>query len=553
MRTQAGKTLIWRKAAILGSIWAASEIVLGSFLHNARVPLKGELLTAIGIAILMAGRRLWPERGLLWRAGLICAAMKSVSPSAALFGPMVAISAEGLLAETGTLLLGGGAAGCMLGGGLAMTWAITHKIGNMLIFYGADTVSIYLRSLSWLRAKTGLTGGGNWTPLIVLFGLYFAGGMLAAAMGRRAGRDIAQADAASPLELAKKIKPAKSRDHKYSIALLIAHISLMAALLAAGRGLPLAALYAAAAAYAGLCAFLYPRCRSLLKRAGVWTGVLLVSLLAGLLLGSAQAGFYMAARAFILTFAFAAVGTELLNPVIRRLFGRLGGGLFFETLEYSFCALPGIMAAFPPGREIARRPVASLNRVISAAPYWLDSLKAEVFIITGGHGTGKSEFVAALAGGLKQAGKKTAGIMARGYWSGALRSGFDIVDLANGNSVPLCRRGEPGDGVKAGEFGFYRAGLAFGEAALAPEKLKGADMIFLDEVGFLELEGKGWAAALDRLTVRPGARLVIVTRDYLLDKVRGRWGLEAAVVWETGKTRPGEALAQLLAIPPAMP
>ncbi len=94
------KKNLWRKAA-----------VLGSFLHNAHIPFSGEFLTAIGIAILVSGHRLWPERGLLWRTGLVCAAMKSVSPSAVILGPMFAISAEGLLAEAGVGLLGGNAAG----------------------------------------------------------------------------------------------------------------------------------------------------------------------------------------------------------------------------------------------------------------------------------------------------------------------------------------------------------------------------------------------------------------------------------------------------------
>src|SRR6185503_3875682 len=107
--------LIWRKAAVLGSLWASFEIVLGSFLHNAQFPLSGHLLTAIAIALLVAGRRLWPEQGLFWRAGLICAAMKSASPSAFLLSPMIAISIEGVLLEIGTSLGGGGALGLLLG------------------------------------------------------------------------------------------------------------------------------------------------------------------------------------------------------------------------------------------------------------------------------------------------------------------------------------------------------------------------------------------------------------------------------------------------------
>jgi hypothetical protein len=86
---------LWQRAAVLGSLWAASEIALGSFLHNLRVPFAGHALTAIAVAVLVAGHRTWPQEGLLVRAGLIAAVMKSTSPSAVLFGPMVAIVMEG--------------------------------------------------------------------------------------------------------------------------------------------------------------------------------------------------------------------------------------------------------------------------------------------------------------------------------------------------------------------------------------------------------------------------------------------------------------------------
>ena len=170
----AGKDkMIWRKAAVLGSIWAASEIVLGSFLHNVRAPFSGEILTAIGIAVLVAGHRLWPERGLLWRAGIVCAIMKSISPSAVLLGPMIAIAMEGLLVEAGIRLPGAGRAGYIIGGGLAMTWALAQKAANLLLFYGPDTVKIYLRGADWLRANLGFGAGDPWTPLIPLTAIYF--------------------------------------------------------------------------------------------------------------------------------------------------------------------------------------------------------------------------------------------------------------------------------------------------------------------------------------------------------------------------------------------
>jgi len=84
----------WIKASIAGTIWAASEIVLGSFLHNLKVPFSGNILTAIGLIILISISYIWTERGLFWRAGVICALMKAMSPSAVIFGPMIAIFTE---------------------------------------------------------------------------------------------------------------------------------------------------------------------------------------------------------------------------------------------------------------------------------------------------------------------------------------------------------------------------------------------------------------------------------------------------------------------------
>ena len=117
----------WIKASITGTIWAASEIVLGSFLHNLRVPFSGNILTAIGIIILISISYIWRERGIFWRAGLICALMKTMSPSAIIFGPMIAIFAESLLLELSVRLFGRNMAGLVIGAMLAMSWNLFRK------------------------------------------------------------------------------------------------------------------------------------------------------------------------------------------------------------------------------------------------------------------------------------------------------------------------------------------------------------------------------------------------------------------------------------------
>ena len=129
-------SVTWLKAAVLGCLWASSEIVLGSFLHNLRVPFSSIFLTSIGIILLISVSFQWKDKGLIWRSGLICALMKSVSPSAVIFGPMIAILSEALLLEFSVRIAGKNVVGFMLGSLLAMSWNFFQKIANYLIFYG---------------------------------------------------------------------------------------------------------------------------------------------------------------------------------------------------------------------------------------------------------------------------------------------------------------------------------------------------------------------------------------------------------------------------------
>jgi len=79
----------WLKAAVIGSIWASVEIILGSFLHNLKIPFSGMILSFISVWLLISFLQLWKENSIILRAGIICALMKSISPSALILGPMI--------------------------------------------------------------------------------------------------------------------------------------------------------------------------------------------------------------------------------------------------------------------------------------------------------------------------------------------------------------------------------------------------------------------------------------------------------------------------------
>ena len=205
--------------------------MLGSFLHNLRVPFSGNILTAIGIVILISLSHLWRERGLFWRAGLVCAVLKTMSPSAIIFGPMIAIIAESLILELFTRLSGRTYAGYILGAMVAMSWNLFQKIINYIIFYGASIVDVYVDLLKLAQKQLNINTDLVWLPIIVLLIVYALFGLLAAVTGIRVGRRMlkqpGQFTKAAWKEPATEVQGRSGRQFNYSVAWLILNVILI--------------------------------------------------------------------------------------------------------------------------------------------------------------------------------------------------------------------------------------------------------------------------------------------------------------------------------------
>lgn len=529
----------WARAARLGGLWAGSEIVLGSFLHNLRVPLRGHAMTALSAVLLAAAHRRRPERGLLWRSGLVCAALKSVSPSAVLLGPMIAIAAEGFMMEAGTAILPG-AAGRVLGGGLAMAWIPLHLAGRAALLYGLDAARLYEAAWGRARAPLGLEGVGAWELLGLVWALHFAAGaaavllapMLAARRGARA--PSMSAPPLAPVAAAKPRWGTSWAGLALDVVLILASLRLIKSLSPAGAG-------AFTAALTVLWAWWYPGAARRLARPGVWLGVLMVGLAAGALLGSggAEAGLRMALRALALTAGFAALSQELAAPAVRARFAALGAGRWLVAVEAAFASLPAVIARLPPAWELLRRPADALSALLEAAE------PPPLYLVAGASGVGKSAFLAALAARLRGRGVSVGGIVSPGLWDGATRAGFDLEDLADGRREPLSRRDGPAHWpALTGPFRFSPAGVAFGRAALA--RTGDTDVLIVDEVGPLELSGGGWAAEIESSLARRAKPLVWAVRESLVEAVQARWSVPAAAVWPPS-TDPAAAADELAA------
>jgi len=561
---------VWQRAAVYGSLWAASEIVVGSFLHNLRIPFAGSFLAAFGVMVMTAGHRAHPERGLIWRAALICALMKSISPSAVILGPMVGIAMEGLLLEAGVRLARGRALGYLLGGAVAVSWSMAQRILTAMIAFGTDVVRLYVDAYGFAAKSLGVSAFGPFDLILTLVVLEWLAGATAAALGLRIARGVraGAAETAPAASLAQPARPAPPIEAEGSWSLArLAGVGL--ALVAGMAGLGRLPLWAAAPVVAGFAAYVlgtYPRAAKRIRRPSLWLELLAVMLLAGLVFGGLKhgasglaagvaEGAAMALRATMMLLGFTAVSVELRNPAILAFVERRKLRGLSDAVGVAFGILPAFTSALAARHQAWRRPGRVLADLLSVAnglalTGTASSSCRRVVVLTGPTGSGKTTMAGGVVEALRRAGARVGGILAPGYLMDGRRTGFDLIDLATGDRAPLAREHQDTAARHArwSRFAFLPEGLALGARALGPGAFP-SDVIVVDEVGPFELSGGGWADALDALARGFTGALLLVVREAVVDAVAAKWGAADTVVVRVDGDAP-ERVAGLLYGPP---
>jgi len=550
---------LWTRAAALGSLWAALEITAGSLLHNLRIPFAGALLAAAGVLLITTALGRWPWPGLVWRTALIAALMKSISPSAIILGPMVGILSEGVILFLAVSVLGRGLAGCVIGGALAVAWTLGQKILSLLITYGPDLISLY-EGLVRFAAKAA--GWHSLDPNEVILGLLAVQALLGAAAGAAGwwiGRQGRQGSVPSlNRALAAAAPPGLDGEQGHPAALPLLALTLVLGLWWFGRA-GLAAGGPVLLGAATLAAYRYRRSMRRLAKPRLWIELTLVFLLSGLVLGALGSGRHwrdgllagaeMAVRAVFVVVLFSAIGAELKRaPWMHRLSrGRLAPAR--QALEAAFQALPDFIASLRDLPALWRHPRRAIAELLDRAELWQQEFERRHarparIVLTGPQGSGKTMLLEAAAAHLAAAGLRVAGILSPGHFENGRRARFELLILDTGERLPLAERdsNEPPESGRC--YRFRAESIAAGLAALSGERLAGADAVFVDEVGPMELRGEGWAPALDRMGELP-APVVWVVRPKLVEEVRRRWGWGEAEVVEAASTS-APAFAQML-------
>jgi len=536
----------WSKAAILGSLWASLEIIFGSFLHNLRFPFSGTFLAFIGIILLIAFQTNWKENGVIWRAGLICALMKSVSPSAVILGPMVGIFMEALILEIIIKIFGNHLFAYLIGGGIALLWVLFQKITNLLISFGWNLVKIAENIYYYALKQLKIVHLAPQTLLIILMSSFVFIGIFAALNGYFIGlksRKIKLSENPLLSENKEALPFSGLYSDNYKLLFLFLHIFILfiALYILHHEKIIFAAIFIVL--YMGFCFYRYPNSTKKLKKPLFWGQLIILGIASSFLYKDSEflafsnegltIGAEMNLRAILIVMVFTSFSVELRNPLVKSIFQKKGNNLY-KSLELAFSSLSQMISFLPAPLMFFKKPFYVLPELIAKTQFLLDDLhenKAKVFIISADIHSGKTTFCAHLIKELKSKGLQVGGFLAKGNFKNNQRHSFILCDLLSDQKQLLCSRDYESNWIPSGQFFFDPEAINFGNQILKTDYVKEADIVFIDEIGNFELKGFGWTDSLQKLLETNEKHLLLVVRKSLMDEVLKKWNITPAEVF----------------------
>lgn len=109
-----------------------------------------------------------------------------------------------------------------------------------------------------------------------------------------------------------------------------------------------------------------------------------------------------------------------------------------------------------------------------------------------------------------------AGYLSERVMAGADVEGYDLSDLRTGERLRLLRRASCPEGETVGQFAVDPAGFAAAGRIIA--RSRPTELFVLDELGRLELSGRGVWPAAGPILMEKGRNVLVVIREGLLDQ-----------------------------------
>ena len=135
-------------------------------------------------------------------------------------------------------------------------------------------------------------------------------------------------------------------------------------------------------------------------------------------------------------------------------------------------------------------------------------------VVTGEVGIGKTTVCQNVVELLQKDGYVCTGILTPKILAGSKIAGIDVVDVSSGQRKTLANVDGNSSGLRIGKYSFDHDGIAFGTEAL--NKGPSADLMVVDELGYLELQGEGFIQALDLIKTDKVGNSILIIRSKLL-------------------------------------
>lgn len=550
---------IWLKASVLGSIWASIEIILGSFLHNLKIPLSGMILSFIGVYILIAFLQVWKDNGLIWRAGIICALMKSISPSALILGPMIGIFTEAILIELFIFVFGKNLIGYLIGGAFAVLSTILHKLVSLLILYGFDFIKILSDLYLFAVKQIDLQHVSPAFLIGIIAVIYTITGITGAIAGYSAGlkylktKNLSDDQTEIILHTKNKLFD-QTFKQSYSLVFLLINLFSIAVILFLINSNFIIATIITSFIYVGFCILNYKNSLKRLKKISFWISFMVITFAAAFLWKGFSNGAYfnldgfiiglkMNARAIILVIGFAAISVELKNPLIKLVLYHRGFANLYQSLSLAFSALPFFLSNLSkPENNKKGISRISISNILSQAETLFrifekdHLLKPRVGIITGDIHQGKTTFTQRIITDLLEQKIRIAGFLSIGINENGIRTGFNLTDIESSKQIELCSEKKDEKRLKLGKYYFNPDAISFGNKILESNNVADKQLIVIDEVGHLELNGQGWSKAIDKITTSFRIPQLWIVRKTLLQKISSRWYIGNVYIFDIAES-----------------
>lgn len=165
-----------------------------------------------------------------------------------------------------------------------------------------------------------------------------------------------------------------------------------------------------------------------------------------------------------------------------------------------------------------------------------------ILVLTGPVGSGKTTLLKELLSKLRALGVPVSGYLSPAVLAEGKVSGYDLLDVESGRSMPLLRREGEAGWEEVGAYRFLPSGLERAFSTI----LGSGGLLIVDEVGPAEFSGRGVRPALDAVLKRPSIDCLLVVRESLLDQLRQWLGGRSLEVFSVRGEGVPEALLERL-------